>query len=132
MKRKAILCIDDEPIILSSLAEQLEKYFGADYIYEQAESAGEAFDVIEDLENEDIEIEIIICDWLMPGLKGDEFLLGMDLKYPKAVKILLTGQADEALVYKLRKETESKTFAIVHKPWGKYELIDAIKNRMTQ
>lgn len=128
MNRKAIICIDDEPIILNSLVEQLEKHFGQGYLYEQAESAEEAMEVIEDLEDDDIEIEVIVCDWLMPGMKGDEFLLHIDLKYPKVVKVLLTGQASEALVYNLKQEAER--FAIVHKPWGKQELINAIIARM--
>lgn len=128
MDRKAIICIDDEKIILDSLVEQLEKYFGEDYIYEPAESAEEAMEIIEDLDDEGIEIEVIVCDWLMPGMKGDEFLLKIDLKYPHIVKVLLTGQADEALVYNLKQEADK--FEIVHKPWGKEELIDAIKQRM--
>ena len=128
MERKAIICIDDEIIILNSLLEQLEKCFGLDYIYESAESAEEAFELIEDLEDDEIEMEIIVCDWQMPGLKGDEFLLKMDLKYPKVVKILLTGQADEGLVYNLKQEADR--FAVVHKPWEKDELANAIKKRM--
>ena len=128
MNRKAIICIDDEPIILNSLVEQLEKAFGPDYMYEQAERADEALEVINDLEDEGIDIEIIVCDWLMPGMKGDEFLLHIDLKYPKVVKILLTGQADEVLMFNLRQETDR--FAIVHKPWEKDELVNSIKSRM--
>ena len=31
IERKAILCIDDETIILDSLREQLEKNFGEDF-----------------------------------------------------------------------------------------------------
>ncbi len=126
MKRNAILCIDDERIILNSLVEQLEKYFGTEkYIFEQAESAEEAMELLEDLDDEDVEVEVIVCDWLMPGIKGDEFLLDIDLKYPRVIKILLTGQADEALVYNLKQEADH--FSIVHKPWEKDELINAIK-----
>jgi CheY-like chemotaxis protein len=128
MERKAIICIDDEIIILNSLVEQLEKSFGDAYIYESAESAEEAFELIEDLEDEDVDMEIIVCDWLMPGMKGDEFLLKMDLKYPKVVKILLTGQADEGLVYNLKQEADR--FAVVQKPWEKDELVNTIKKRM--
>lgn len=126
MKRKAILCIDDERIILNSLVEQLEKYFGSEkYSYEQAESAEEALELLDDLEDDEIEVEVIVCDWLMPGMKGDEFLLGIDLKYPWVSKVLLTGQADEALVYNLKQEADR--FSIIHKPWEKDELINAIK-----
>jgi CheY-like chemotaxis protein len=128
MERKAIICIDDESIILNSLVEQLEKYYGDNYIYESAESAEEAFELIEDLEDDEIEMEIIVCDWLMPGMKGDEFLLKIDLKFPRVVKILLTGQADEGLVYNLKQEADR--FAVVQKPWERDELINTINKRM--
>ena len=130
MERKAIICIDDETIILNSLVEQLEKCFGDEYIYESAESAEEAFELIEDLEDDEIEMEIIVCDWLMPGMKGDEFLLKMDLKYHRVVKILLTGQADEGLVYNLKQEADR--FAVVQKPWEKDDLVNTIKKRMSK
>ncbi len=128
MERKAIICIDDESIILNSLVEQLENHYGSGYIYEGAESAEEAYDLIDDLTEEDIEIEIIVCDWLMPGLKGDEFLLKIDLKYPHVTKILLTGQADENSVKNLQHEADK--FAVVHKPWDKEDLFSTIKKRM--
>lgn len=128
MERKAILCIDDEFIILNSLMEQLEKHFGSSYLYEGAESAEEAMELIDDLEDDDIEMAIIVCDWLMPGMKGDEFLLHVDLRYPQTVKILLTGQADESLVYNLKQEADK--FAVVQKPWDKNELIQAINHRL--
>jgi CheY-like chemotaxis protein len=130
MKRKAIICVDDEQIILDSLVEQLEKYFGNSYTYEPTESAEEAIELVEDLEDEGVEIAVIVCDWLMPGMKGDEFLLRIDLKYPNIVKVLLTGQADEALVFKLKQETGS--FAILHKPWEKEELVQAIQEQMNK
>ena len=126
--KTVILCIDDEPIILASLVEQLERYFGQEYLYEEAESAEEAFEIIEDFEDDEIDIDVIVCDWLMPGMKGDEFLLKMDLKYPRTAKVLLTGQADEQSVFKLRQEADK--FAIVHKPWDKEELINAIKSQL--
>ena len=34
----------------------------------------------------------------MPGIKGDEFLINTHKKFPKIVKIMLTGQADEEAV----------------------------------
>lgn len=128
MKRKAVICIDDEPIILQSLLEQLENHFGPEYYYEGAESAEEAFEIIEDIEEEGRDIAFIVCDWLMPGMKGDEFLMKIDLKYPNVVKVLLTGQADAEAMYELKRETD--LFGIVHKPWEKGEIVNAINVRL--
>lgn len=128
--RKVIICINDEAIILESLREQLEKHFGDAYHYEVAESAEEAFEIINDLEDEEMDIAIIVCDWLMPGMKGDEFLLRIDLKYPRVVKVLLTGQADQKSVDKL--EELADQFTLVPKPWNKDELINIINSGLKE
>jgi len=47
--KKAILCIDDERIVLESLRGQLWKHFGNGYQYEFAESAEEGYEIIEEL-----------------------------------------------------------------------------------
>ena len=130
MKRKVVLCIDDESIILESLREQLEKHFGDKYQYETAESAEEALEIIDDLEDDGIDIAIIVCDWLMPGMKGDKFLLHIDLKYPRVVKILLTGQADQESVDTL--EELADQFTLLPKPWNKNDLIDIIKTGLKE
>ena len=129
-ERKAIICIDDETIILDSLREQLENSFGEDYIYEIAESVEEAFEIIDELEEDEIEIAIIVCDWLMPGIKGDKFLLQIDLKYPRVVKILLTGQADQNSIDTL--EELADHFTLVPKPWSKDELVRVIKSELNR
>jgi len=128
MKRKAILCVDDESIILESLREQLEKHFGDEYLYETAESAEEALEILDELDDDDVDISIIVCDWLMPGMKGDKFLLQVDLKYPRVVKVLLTGQANQDSVDKL--EELADRFTLVPKPWNKDELISIIKSEL--
>jgi len=130
MNRKVILCIDDEAIILESLREQLEKYFGDEYLYETAESAEEAFEIIDDLEDEGTDMAIIVCDWLMPGMKGDQFLLRIDLKYPGVVKVLLTGQAKQDSVDTL--EELADQFTLLPKPWNKEDLINIIKTGLEE
>ncbi len=130
MDRKVILCIDDEAIILESLREQLEKYFGDEYLYETAESAEEAFEIIDDLEDEGKDMAIIVCDWLMPGMKGDQFLLRIDLKYPRVVKVLLTGQAKQDSVDTL--EELADQFTLLPKPWNKEDLINIIKTGLKE
>jgi DNA-binding NtrC family response regulator len=125
MRKKALICVDDEPIILDSLREQLEKHYGDQYIYETADSAEEALEIIDELDDDNIEIAIIVSDWLMPGMKGDKFLLNVDLKYPRVVKVLLTGQADQKSIATL--EELADRFALIPKPWNKDELINVIK-----
>lgn len=67
--KKAILCIDDERIVLESLKGQLRKNFGSTCQYEFAESPEEGFEIIEELTNSGTQLLIIVSDWLMPEIK---------------------------------------------------------------
>jgi len=126
MPEQVILCVDDEEIVLNSLEMQLKEQLGEKYTYEFAENAEDALEIIEELNAEDIQILVIISDWLMPGLKGDEFLIKVHQKFPKTVKVLLTGQADEKAVE--RAKTQANLHKCIHKPWKTDELIDSIKS----
>jgi DNA-binding NtrC family response regulator len=41
---------------------------------------------------------VIVSDWLMPGMKGDDFLVEAHKRVPTVVKIMLSGQAEQAAV----------------------------------
>ncbi len=75
MNEAVILCVDDETVILESLQEQISRHFGKQFLYEAAESAEEALEILEDLTDEGVKIVVIVSDWLMPGMRGDEFLV---------------------------------------------------------
>lgn len=122
----AILCVDDEEIILRSLRDQISKHFGSTYIYEFAESGEEAWEVIEELVSEEIQLIVIICDWLMPGIKGDEFLIQVHQRFPKIFTILLSGQADTGAIK--RAFSEAKLDSYIRKPWDESELIRVIRS----
>lgn len=49
----AILSVDDERIILDSIKIQIQKNFDDTYLFEYAESAEEALEVIDELINEE-------------------------------------------------------------------------------
>ncbi|MDM8526855.1 response regulator [Anaerolineales bacterium HSG24] len=125
MVKKAILCVDDEEIILTSLRDQIKNHFGDTYMYEMAESADEALEVIEELDEDQIEILIIVSDWLMPNMKGDEFLIRVHEKFPRIVKVMLTGQADEIAIERAKKH--ANLYSYITKPWDESELINTLK-----
>lgn len=120
----AILCVDDEQIILTSLELQLKKHFGNQFIYEFAESAGEAMEIIDDLAENGIRIVLIVSDWLMPGTKGDEFLINVHQQHPEVVKVMLTGQADPDAIERTRNQAD--LHCCLYKPWTEEELKEAI------
>ena len=128
IEKKVILCIDDERIILQSLRDQFMRNFGNEYTYEFAESGDEALEVIEELDADDVQILVIVSDWLMPEMKGDELLIKIHQKFPRIVKILLTGQADEQAISRAREQ--ANLYCYISKPWEEKNLIDSIKSGM--
>jgi CheY-like chemotaxis protein len=129
MNKPVILCVDDEKVILDSLKIQLKKEFQDTYLYEAAESADEALEIIEELQEDDVTILVIVSDWLMPGMKGDEFLIEVHKRFPKIVKIMLTGQADEDAVEKAKQY--ANLYSCLHKPWNSEDLIENIKSGLS-
>ncbi len=124
MSESAILCVDDEVVILDSLKEQLKRKFGDRFIYEVAESAAEAWEVIEELLEDEVKVIAIVSDWLMPGIKGDEFLIQIHQRFPNLVTVMLTGQADETAIARAKKE--ANLHACLHKPWTEEDLTQII------
>jgi CheY-like chemotaxis protein len=125
MSKSVILCVDDEVVVLNSLKIQLRNELGDAYLYEVAESADEALELIEELEHDDTNILVIVSDWLMPGIKGDEFLIQVHQKYPDIIKVMLTGQADESAIERAR--MKANLHSCLHKPWDRHELIETIR-----
>jgi DNA-binding NtrC family response regulator len=124
----AILCVDDEVIILDSLREQLQRRFGDHYLYEVAESVKEAWLVIEDLYESDVRVLVIVSDWLMPEIRGDEFLIQVHKRFPSILTIMLTGQADATAIE--RAKSEANLYACLHKPWQEEELTNLVKQAL--
>jgi CheY-like chemotaxis protein len=120
MLNSAILCVDDEVEILRCLKEQLKRAFGQQYMYEIAQSAEEALLIIDELHADKIKILIIVSDWLMPGVRGDELLIKVHHRFPKIITVMLTGQADEVAIERARKE--ANLYACITKPWTESEL----------
>lgn len=124
MSKKAILFVDDESMILQSLKVQVKKHLGDQYRYEFAESADEAWEVIEELYEDGMKILLMVSDWLMPGVKGDELLIQVHRKFPNIVKVLLTGHANEEAVK--RAQQSANLFRCLRKPWDEHELIETL------
>jgi len=124
MLKKTILCVDDEKIVLDSLKAQLKRRFKEDFNYEIALDAEEAMEVIEELNEEDSVVIVIVSDYLMPGIKGDELLVRIHNKYPNIIKIMLTGQADQAAIDNAFEN--ANLYSYINKPWKEEELFQIL------
>ena len=120
MNKPVILCVDDERVILTSLMDQLIHFLGEQYTIETAESGEEALEVLEDFIARGIEVPLIITDQIMPGMKGDQLLITIYKRYPQALKIFLTGQADANAVGNALNKAD--LYRYVAKPWDETDL----------
>ncbi|WP_425270003.1 response regulator [Leptospira congkakensis] len=127
-KKKAILFVDDETIILLSMKSQVRQHFGEKYKYLTADNAKEAWDLLKELEEEGCSVSIIISDWSMPGMNGDEFLRKVHYSYPEIEKVIVTGFADQKSIEDL--DSEIGPITCLKKPWDEGELIAMISNAM--
>ncbi|WNZ22458.1 EAL domain-containing protein [Leptolyngbya sp. NK1-12] len=120
MSKGTIVCVDDERLVLLSLRDQLTRLIGDDYEIELAESGEEALELFSELTAAAIEIPLILCDQIMPGMAGDELLIRLHAQYPKTLKILLTGQTHlEAVVNVIN---SASLYRYVCKPWDETDL----------
>jgi DNA-binding NtrC family response regulator len=128
-KKRAILCVDDEALMLMALTRELRRRFKDRFLYEQATSAEAGLKAIDELLREDIQVIIIISDWLMPGMKGDEFLEEVNVRHPGIKEIMITGQADAEALERLKKNPA--LIAVFPKPWSSEELFALIEESAT-
>ncbi|WP_293136412.1 response regulator [Okeania sp. SIO3I5] len=125
MNQIAIICVDDEPMILDSLRIELEGNLGDNYLIEFAQSGEEALEVFMELKEDNYEIPIVIADYIMPEMKGDELLQKIHSLDPETLKIMLTGQADvtgvgNAINY-------ANLYRYIPKPWESHDLKLTVK-----
>lgn len=83
---QAILFVDDEPHVLAGLKRQLRNR----YVLETAEGTEAALSLFE----EGRRFAIVVSDMRMPGMDGVELLKRVRSVDPKAIRMVLTGQAD--------------------------------------
>ncbi|MGL5941700.1 MAG: EAL domain-containing response regulator [Waterburya sp.] len=128
MNKAAIICVDDEEIILKSLGEQLKRNISKHYDIELVSSAWEALTLCAELEAEGIKIALVISDQMMPGMSGDELLIRLHASYPKTLKILLTGQAKADSVGNI--VNAAALYRYIAKPWDETDLILTVKEAL--
>lgn len=120
---RAILFVDDDKTVLDSLKQQVRTLYG-EYRCETAEDADEAWEVLEELNNDRVKVVVVVSDWLMPGTRGDELLVDIKERFPDIGCVLLTGQAPAEAEQRLREL--NTVHRIMHKPWSEDELKEAI------
>ncbi len=110
-KKHSILYVDDEPQNLLTF----KAAFRRDYEVFTANSAREAFDVLQDSD-----VEIILADQRMPVMTGVEFFTQVKTRFPNPIRMILTGYSDiDAVIQSIN---EGEVYRFLTKPWNKEEL----------
>lgn len=125
VSKKAILCIDDEVVMLLALTRELKMAFDGRFLYEQATDAERGLEIVEELAEQGITVIFVITDWLMPGMKGDEFIEHIHERHPEINAIMITGQADQAAIERIKRNPSVR--AVMSKPWNARQLIAIIE-----
>jgi len=113
--KNIILCVDDEITILHALKAELKSIFTSNFSIEVAQSGSEAIELIEELLADQHQIPLIISDYLMPQMRGDELLKHIHAKSPESIKIMLTGHATvDGVAYAI---THARLYRYISKPW---------------
>ena len=115
-----ILCVDDEPNILSALRRM---FMLSGFDIEEASSGAEA---IQKLEKK--EFHLVLSDMQMPGMNGAELLAQVRERWPKVMRLMLTGTAD--LKAAISAINEGEIYRYLTKPWDDEEVVSTIKSAL--
>jgi len=120
MNKLVVLCIDDEATVLDSLRIELKKALKGQCIIETAEGGKDALNLVSELQEDGYEVALVLSDYIMPDIKGDEVLKRIHDISPKTLKIMLTGQANLKAVGNAIKH--ARLYRYISKPWQTEDL----------
>src|ERR1700690_3482080 len=89
---KRILFVDDEPMILEAIQHSLRS-MRAEWDVKFANSGREALETMAL-----IPFDVVITDMRMPGMDGAQLLEQVKARFPRTVRIILSGQSDRETV----------------------------------
>ncbi len=117
-----ILCVDDEPKVLSAFQRHLRDQFDI----ATATSGPEALALIASQGP----FAVIVSDMRMPGMDGVEFLAAVKKRAPDSVRIMLTGNADQHTA--IEAVNEGNIFRFLTKPCTPETLAQALQAGLVQ
>ena len=120
-RQPLVLIVDDEEIVTSSLRNLFR--LRTSYRHVTHTSPVQA---LEDASNN--VFDLVITDYLMPGMDGIAFLSRFKEIQPQAIRILLTGYADKDSAIKAINEVG--LYQYIEKPWDNETLLMVVKNAL--
>lgn len=114
-----VMLVDDEPMVLTALRSFLE--LETPY---RVLTFSSPTDALAALRTEPV--DVIVADFMMPGLDGISFLRQARELRPFATRILLTGYADKENA--IRAINEAGLYYYLEKPWSNEHLKLVVRN----
>jgi len=115
-----ILCVDDEPNILSSLRRMLSL---EGFQVSTAESGADALTM---LAKEPV--DVVISDLQMPHMSGTDLLRQIHQQWPKTMRLMLTGASDMSGA--IQAINQGEIYRYIAKPWNDEELISTLQSAL--
>lgn len=116
-----ILIVDDEPMITTTLSTLIEMMLDYEVV-----TCNHPIELLkEDYLKENI-FDLVISDFMMPGLDGLQLLSEIIRVQPNIVPILLTGYSDKESA--IKSINELGLYYYLEKPWDNNDLIRIIQN----
>ena len=124
MQNVNIMILDDEPSVVDGLRDLVE--FETDYHVIPSTDPRKALKLLD--END---INVIVTDFLMPGMNGIEFLIEAKKKEKSLFcsMIMLTGYADKENA--IRAINEVGIYHYIEKPWDNDALLLLVRNGLS-
>jgi type II secretory ATPase GspE/PulE/Tfp pilus assembly ATPase PilB-like protein/DNA-binding NarL/FixJ family response regulator len=110
--RYRLLIVDDETGVLKALARAFRQEH---YEVLTATGAEQALECLRATP-----VQVVISDYMMPGMNGAELLKRIKALYPETIRIMLTGHADTGAV--MGAVNDGAVYKFVLKPWNDDDL----------
>ncbi len=120
VKQSTLLCVDDEPNILSSL-RRLFRAKGYRVLVAESGQAG-----LQVLATESV--DLVISDMRMPEMDGAHFLELVRARWPDTIRILLTGYADVSSI--IEAINRGEIYRYIAKPWDDNDMLLVVRDAL--
>lgn len=124
-QRKMVLCIDDNVEVLKSLRSQLRRSLVKDVRILLAEGSEDALKTLEAINLSQTDMLLIVSDWLMPNLNGEELIRLIEARWGPIMTIVLSGHITPEA--KSRLTELDQVLTVMSKPWNGEDLASLIK-----
>ncbi len=111
-KKYSLLLVDDEVNVTKALKRAFRR---ENYNIFVAHNGKEALELLQEQP-----VEVVISDYMMPGMTGAELLREIKKRYPETIRIMLTGHADTQAVMSAIKD--GAVYKFILKPWNDDDL----------